>query len=182
MCATWTLRNKISHIFYIGTSPLVLSVQFSIMKNFANFQLLPMMKFSFNTLPCYFLLAPLLKCVSDFTTDIFSSEKELFSGKTPRTTEMYQKCLYTYLFSSYRWKQNTAKIISNFFLPEEAGAFRNNMKSKRKSHTQKLKKMSLLYIYRDYLFCLQSNASGNFLQDCTILQNNDSNFLTLKVT
>ena len=47
------------------------------MNNFAELQLLPIMEFSFNTLPHQFLIASLRKFVSDFTADVFSSEKEL---------------------------------------------------------------------------------------------------------
>ena len=38
-----------------------------------------MMEFSFNTLSRYFSITSLLKCASDFTADIFLSEKEVFS-------------------------------------------------------------------------------------------------------
>ena len=42
-------------------------------------ELLAMIKFSFNTLLHYFSKASLQRCVSDFTADLFLSEKELFS-------------------------------------------------------------------------------------------------------
>ena len=53
MCAPCTERNCKYHIFSTvnGTSPLAFSVQFCIMNNFAELQLLPMIEFSFNTLP-----------------------------------------------------------------------------------------------------------------------------------
>ena len=35
-----------------GTSPLALSMKFCIMSNFSALQLMPMVRFSFNTLPC----------------------------------------------------------------------------------------------------------------------------------
>ena len=47
------------------------------MNNFVELQLLPMMEFSPSTLPRSFSLASLLKRVSDFISDDFSSEKEL---------------------------------------------------------------------------------------------------------
>ena len=69
-----------SHTFSTvkGTCSLEISVQFGIMNNFAELQLLSMMAFLFNTLPRWTLIAPLLKCVSDFTAVFFLSE-ELFS-------------------------------------------------------------------------------------------------------
>ena len=48
------------------------------MNNFAELQLLPMMEFSFNTLPRYFSITSLLKCVSDFTADAFFVRKGAF--------------------------------------------------------------------------------------------------------
>ena len=62
------------------------------MNNFAEPQHLPMMKLSFNTLQHLILIASLLKCVSNITVDIFSSEKEPFSWiyllkEAPRRTK-----------------------------------------------------------------------------------------------
>ena len=52
------------------------------------------------------------------------------------------------------------------FLARETGAFGNNIvKEPQKPHS-KFKKICLLNIYREYLLCLQSNASGSFLQKC----------------
>ena len=33
----------------------------------------------------------------------------------------------TYIFSSYKLKYNAGKFITNFFLPQDAGAFGNNI-------------------------------------------------------
>ena len=80
MCAPWS-QSKLNHTHFLllkGTCSLEISVQFGIMNNFAELQLLSMMAFLFNTLPRWTLIAPLLKCVSDFTAVFFLSE-ELFS-------------------------------------------------------------------------------------------------------
>ena len=61
-----------------GTSPLAFLVQSCTMNNFLELQLLSMMEFTFNTLPRKFSLASLLKCVSDFTTDVFFVKKGAF--------------------------------------------------------------------------------------------------------
>ena len=49
------ISKEINNIYMFltikGLSPLALSVQFSIMNNFAELQFLPMIEFSFNTLP-----------------------------------------------------------------------------------------------------------------------------------
>ena len=46
--------------------------------------------------------------------------------------------------------------------------------------TPKIEKIYILYIYRKYLVCLQSNASGSFCKNVLIFRNNNSHFLTLK--
>ena len=53
MCVPWTLGNQKYHTFSTvkGTSPLLFSVYFCTMNNFAELQVLPMMEFSFNTSP-----------------------------------------------------------------------------------------------------------------------------------
>ena len=48
------------------------------MTNFEEFQHLPVMGFSFNTLPRQTLIASLLKSVSDSTTDAFFFDKKSF--------------------------------------------------------------------------------------------------------
>ena len=53
-----------------------------------------------------------------------------------------------------------------FFLAQEAGAFGNNIGKEPQKTTPKIEKICILYIYREYLLCLQSNASGSFLQKC----------------
>ena len=63
------------------------------MNNFVELQLLSIIEFSSNTLPRLFSIASVLKRVSDFTADAYSSEKEFFSSrylikKTPRRTKI----------------------------------------------------------------------------------------------
>ena len=56
------------------------------------------------------------------------------------------------------------KLVHNF-LQQEAGAFGNKIGKEPRKPRRKLKNMySILYIYREYLLRLQSNASGSFLQ------------------
>ena len=55
-----------------------------------------------------------------------------------------------------------------FFLPHEAEAFGNNIKKGTAKATLKIEKICVLYIYNEYLLCLQYNASGSFLQKCII--------------
>ena len=47
-------------------------------------------------------------------------------------------------------------------LPQEARAFGNNREKESQKPQPKLKKIFLLYIYGEYLLCLQSNASVFF--------------------
>ena len=56
--------------------------------------------------------------------------------------------------------------FSFFFLPQEAGTFGNNIEKELQNPCLKLKKICILYIYRKYLLCLQSIASGSFFQKC----------------
>ena len=58
-----------------------------------------------------------------------------------------------------------SKNYFKIFLPQEAGAFGNNIEKQPQMRGPKLEKY-LLYIYREYLYCLKSNASGSFLQKC----------------
>ena len=46
------------------------------MNNSAELQLLPMMEFSFKTLPRSFPIVSLIECASDFTADVFSVREE----------------------------------------------------------------------------------------------------------
>ena len=50
------------------------------------------------------------------------------------------------------------------FLPQEAGAFGSNMEKESQKPRPKLKNMHPKYIYREYLLCLQSDASVSFFQ------------------
>ena len=69
--------KNITHLLLLK-GQLALSVQFCIMNNFAELQRQPMMEFFFNTLPRQFLIASLLKSVSDFTADVFFVRKGAF--------------------------------------------------------------------------------------------------------
>ena len=58
------------------------------------------------------------------------------------------------------------KNYYKIFLPQKVGAFGNNIKKELQKARPKLKKYIYICIYREYLLCLQSNASGKFLQKC----------------
>ena len=47
--------------------------------------------------------------------------------------------------STYKQNYNAAKIVENFFLPQEAGAFRNNIEKKQQKPRPKLKKHVTIY-------------------------------------
>ena len=51
------------------------------------------------------------------------------------------------------------------FLPQEAGAFGNNTGKEPQNPRPKLENTNTIYLLR-ILLCLQSNASGSFLQKC----------------
>ena len=51
-----------------------------------------------------------------------------------------------------------------FVLPQEAGAFGNNIKKDPQRPRPKTEKICILFIYREYLLCLQSNVSSSFFQ------------------
>ena len=55
--------------------------------------------------------------------------------------------------------------LLQFFLPQEPGASGNNIVQKPQKPRPNLKK-HILCSYREYLLCLQSNASSKFLQKC----------------
>ena len=57
-----------------------------------------------------------------------------------------------------------SKNYLKHFLPRESGASGNNMEKKSQKPHPRLKKT--LNFYREYLLCLQSSASGSFLQTC----------------
>ena len=103
----------------------------------------------------------------------FSSEKELFSWiyslkKTPRRTKVLivpvWNNIWDTLFELIQTDVQCSKSYFNFFLPQEAGAFGNNMEKEPQKLPPKLKKAFILFINREYLLCLQSNnASDSFL-------------------
>ena len=85
------------------------------------------------------------------------------------------------LFEILQIEVQCIKNYFNIFLSQEVGASGNNIEKEPQKPRPRLKKY-ILSIYREYLLCLQFNASGSFLQTyILILQNSDSNFLTLKV-
>ena len=108
--------------------------------------------------------------------DIFSSEKELFSWtyllkKTPLRTKIlispvWNKILriWDIAFEFIQIEVQCSKSYFKIFLPQEGGAFGNNIEKEPQKSRQKLKKICVLYIYREYFLYLQSNASGSFLQ------------------
>ena len=59
-----------------------------------------------------------------------------------------------------------SKNYSKNSLPQEAGAFGNTIEKEPQKPRPKLKKICTLYIYNEYLLCLQSNASDYFLRKC----------------
>ena len=63
-------------------------------------------------------------------------------------------------------KVQCSKNYFKIFLQQEVGVFRNNIEKKSQKPHSKLKKKCILYIYREYLLCLQFNTSGSFLQKC----------------
>ena len=56
---------------------------------------------------------------------------------------------------------NSTKL--KIYVPQEAGTFGKSIEKEPQKPRPKLKKICILYIYREYLLCLQSNASGSFL-------------------
>ena len=57
------------------------------------------------------------------------------------------------------------KFFQDFF-SQEAPDFWNNIEKEPQKPRPELKKICMLYIYREYFLYLQSYASGNFLQKC----------------
>ena len=109
---------------------------------------------------------------------IFWSKKELFSWryllkKTPRRTKILISPVWNMilkiwdtLFELIQIEVECSQNYLNFFSPQEAGAFKNNIEKTPQKPRPKLKKICMLHIYREYLLCLQSNASGIFLHKC----------------
>ena len=135
----YLLHPSFYNIIGLNKTPLksfVSSSQFYIMNNFAELKLLPMMEFSFNTLPHQFPIASLLKYVSDFATDIFFVRKGDFSwtyllDKTPRTAKILISSVWNKILKIWNtFLANTevqcSKNYFKTFLSQEAGAFRNN--------------------------------------------------------
>ena len=70
--------------------------------------------------------------------------------------------------------------LFQFFFPQEAGAFRNNIKKEPSKSRPKLKKY--VYIFTDNI-CSACNPMQVvvFCKNVLLFQNNNSHFLTLKV-
>ena len=57
------------------------------------------------------------------------------------------------------------KLVQNFFNNKKLELLEIILERNRKIHAQNWK-ICILHIYREYLLCLQSNASGSFLEKC----------------
>ena len=68
-----------------------------------------------------------------------------------------------HFLSSCKIEVQGSKNYFKSFSLQDAGAFGNNRKRTVKA-TPKTEKICIIYIHREYLLCLQSNASSNFLQ------------------
>ena len=129
------------------------------MNNFVELQLLPKMKFSFNNFRHQTLIVSLLKSVSDFTADGFTSEKELFIWtyllkKALRRTKIllfpvWNKILKIWdtLFEIIQIEAQCSKVYFKFFSSREAGASGNHIEKEPQKPRQKLKK----YVYIKHL-------------------------------
>ena len=69
------------------------------------------------------------------------------------------------LFELIQIEVQCSKNYFKIFLSQEVRAFGKNRKGTAKT-TPKIGKLSILYVCREYLLYLQSNASGSFLQKC----------------
>ena len=121
----------------------------------------------------------------------FSSKKEFFSWtyllkKTPWRTKILISPVWNKIlkvwdthFALIQIEVQCCKNYFKIFLPQEAGAFGNNIEKEPQKPPRKLKKICILHIYREYLLCLQSNTSRSFYKNVLILYNNHSNFFTV---
>ena len=57
------------------------------------------------------------------------------------------------------------KLFQNVFTTRSWSSWKYHRKGTAKT-TPKIEKICVLYIYEEYLLCLQYNASSNFLQKC----------------
>ena len=113
--------------------------------------------------------------MSQISPLFLSSEKELFSWtyllkKTTRRTKILISPVWNKIFKIWeilyeliQLDVQCSKNYFNFFLPQEAGAFGNSRNGTVKA-MPKIEKICILYICREHLLCLQSNAIGSFLQ------------------
>ena len=67
--------------------------------------------------------------------------------------------------SSNKYKYNAVNIILKCFYIKKLELLEESRK-RTAEDAHKIEKKYLLNIYREYLLCLQSNASGSFLQKC----------------
>ena len=142
------------------------------MNSFAELQLLPMMEFSFNTLPHYFSIASLQKCVSDFTADVFFRQNISTKKDTTKDKNINISCLkldfknlrQTFWAQKYRSTMQQI-LVPNFFYNKKLELLEITKERNHKSHAQNWK-ICMLCVYWEYLPCPQSNASGSFSQTC----------------
>ena len=92
--------------------------------------------------------------------------------KTPRRTKILISPVWNNILkiwdTIFELIQIEVQYSKNYFkssLPQEAGAYGNNIEKEPQKSSPKLK-FCILYIYREYLLCLQSNTNSNFLQIC----------------
>ena len=68
------------------------------------------------------------------------------------------------LFELIQIEVQCSKNYFKIFLPQEAGAFGSNRKWTAKA-IPNFEEICILYIYGEYLLCLQSSASGSFFAE-----------------
>ena len=124
----------------------------------------------------------------------FSSEKEIFSWtyllkKTPEEIkywylqfEIISKDLRHTFWAHTNMITVQQNLFLNFFLPQEAGAFGNNIKKERQKPRPSLQK----YVYKILTENICSTCSpmqvAVYYKHVLILWNSDSDFLSFKVT
>ena len=124
------------------------------------------------------MIASSLKCVSDFTADFFSSEKELFSWifllqKTSRRTKILISPVWNKILKNWDTLFEVVNIIGvqciknyiKFCFTTRSWSFWTEHRKGTAKVTSGIENfLYILYIYWEYLLCPQSNASGSFLQ------------------
>ena len=115
--------------------------------------------------------------MSQISLMFFLSEKERLGWtylvkKTPWRTKLlispvWNKSLKIWdtLLELIQVEVQCSKNYLKIFLSQDAG-FLGKQRKRTTEATPKIKKRYFLNIYKEYLFCLQSNVSGSFLQTC----------------